>query len=137
VIDAEDLRLVEDPQHVAVELARLLERRAERLLDDHAHLAGAVLGELRAAELLDDHGKEAGRGGEVEGPVERLAGLLFELVEHLRERRVDISVVERPGDVLDVVEQATQDVLIGSPPGEAADRFLALLAVVLVLLLFA
>ena len=42
VVDPEDLRLVEHAQHLAVELARLGQLRAERLLDHHAHLGLAV-----------------------------------------------------------------------------------------------
>ena len=42
VVDAEDLRLVEDAQHARVQLAGLLERGAERLLDDHPHLRVGV-----------------------------------------------------------------------------------------------
>ncbi len=124
-------------EHVAVELARLLEGGAERLLDDEADLAVLVVGELGAAEPLDDDGEEGGRGGEVERAVERLAGLLLALVEHLAELAVDGLVVERAGHVADVLEQAVQDVVVGRAPGEAADRLLALLAVVLVLFFFA
>ena len=132
VVDAEDLVLVEDREHAAVELARLLERCAERLLDDHAHLAVLVVGELGVAELLDDHGEEARRGGEVEGAIERLAGLLLKLVKDLAEFAVDRVIVEGARHVLDVFEQALEDGLVGLAPREATDRLLALRAVVLV-----
>ena len=83
VVDAEDLLLIEGREHAPVEFAGLLERRAEGLLDDHAHVGVVVLGDARAAQRLHDHGEEAGRGGQVEGPVERLAGRLLESVEDL------------------------------------------------------
>jgi hypothetical protein len=38
VVDAEDLALLEDRQHAAVELERLGQVGAERLLDDDPHL---------------------------------------------------------------------------------------------------
>ena len=46
VVDAEDLRLVEDRQHAPVQLLRLRKRASERLLDDDAHV-----GILQVAEL--------------------------------------------------------------------------------------
>ena len=46
-------------EHAAVELARLLERRAERLLDHHPHLGVARRwASCRAAQRLDDHREE-------------------------------------------------------------------------------
>ena len=57
------------------------------------------------AELLDDHGEERGRRREVEDAVQRLAGPLLKLVEHLAEGGVDAFVVEHPGHVLDLLEQ--------------------------------
>ena len=66
-----------------------------------------------------------------------LAGLLLERLEAGCELGVDGLVVERPGDVLDVVQQALKDVLVGFAAREALDRFLALGAVVLVLFFFA
>ena len=71
VVDPVDLALLEARQHLAVQLAGLLEGRAEGLLDDQPHFGVRVVGELGLAELLDDHGEEVGRRREVEGPVER------------------------------------------------------------------
>ncbi len=70
VVDAEDLGLLEDAQHVAVELERLIERGAEGLLDDHPHLGVLVLGQAAVAQLLDDHREEARGGRQVKGAVE-------------------------------------------------------------------
>ena len=76
--------LVEDRQHALVELARLGERRAERLLDDHADLGARRGGRGRASpSALDDDREELRRGREVEAAVQRLAGLLVERVERL------------------------------------------------------
>jgi hypothetical protein len=96
-----------------------------------------VLGKFGAAKLLHDHREEAGGGGEVERAVERLTRFFLEAVEHGPQLAVDRLVVEGPGHVLEVVQQALQDVLVGLAPGKAPDRLLALLAVVLVLFFFA
>src|SRR5581483_2811835 len=121
----------------AVELARLLERGAERLLDDAADLRVLVVGELAVAELADDHGEERRRGREVERAVQRLARFLLERAELLAQRVVDGVFVERAGDVAHVLEQPPEHGGVGLAPREALDRFLALLAVVLVRLFFA
>ncbi len=44
VVDAEDLVLLEDREHAPVELASLLERGTEGLLDDHPYLGLVVVG---------------------------------------------------------------------------------------------
>ena len=109
-----------DVEHLAVELERLLQRGAERLLDDHPHLRGVggvfITGQAMRAEPLDDQREEVGGGRQVEGAVERFPGLPVELVEHPRELGVDRLLVEFPGDVLDVLEQARQHVLVGRAP---------------------
>ena len=69
--------------------------------------ASAWRGEaVRRPSSRDDHREEVGRGRQVEGAVERFAGLLVELVEHLLELGVDGLLVEFARDVLDVLEQA-------------------------------
>ena len=83
MVDAEHLGLFEDPEHAAVQLARLLQRRAEGLLDDHAHLGALVVGEAGLTEHLQDLREEARSGGQVEGAVEHFAGALLEAVEGL------------------------------------------------------
>ena len=75
VVDAEDLALVEDAQHAAVELLGLREARAERLLDDDADVGVVEVVEPGLAERLDDHREERGRGRQVEGAVQRVAAL--------------------------------------------------------------
>ena len=62
-----------------------------------------------AAELLDDHREEARRRREVEGAVQRHAGIPLEAVEQLDEAGVDRVLVEGAGHVLDVVQEALQD----------------------------
>ncbi len=91
-------------EHATVEFARLFERRAERLLDDHAHLRALVLRQLRAAQPLDDHREELWRRREIEGPIQRFAGMRVEGVEHLAKLGVDGVVVEHARDVLDLIE---------------------------------
>ena len=76
-----------------------LEVGPERLLDDAAHVGLRVPVQLGALDLLDDHREELRRGREVVVAVERLARLVVELVERLREAPVAVRVVERGGDV--------------------------------------
>ena len=137
VVDAEDLGLVEHAQHARVELARLFERGAERLLDDHPHLGFGTAREPGAAQLADDHREEARRGRQVEGAVQPLPGLLVELVQRLAQLGVDAGVVEHARHVPDVLQQPRQHVLVGPAPRERADRLLALGAIVLVRFFFA
>ena len=137
VVDPEDLALLEHVEHLAVEFERLLQGGAEGLLDDHPHLRVGVGGEAVLPESGDDQREEVGGGRQVEGAVERFSGLAVELGEHLLELGVDGLLVEFAGDVFDVLEEAPQHVLVGRAPREAADRLLALLAVVLVRFVFA
>ena len=99
VVDAEDLLLVEDRQHLAVELHGLLERRPERLLDDHPHVGALDPVQALLAELADDHREERRRRREVEAAVQALVGLLVEGVHGSREPGVQLALVERAGDV--------------------------------------
>jgi hypothetical protein len=61
VVDPEDLGLVEHRQHALVEVRRLRERRAERLLDDDPDLGVVGSREAVAAEGLDDDREVLGR----------------------------------------------------------------------------
>ena len=121
VVDAEDLALLEHRQHDLVELARLGQARAERLLDDHADLGVLRVVEVVRAELLDDDREELRRGREVEAAVQRLAGLLVDLRQHRREALVDRVVVERPADVARALEELREHLLVGRAARELAD----------------
>ena len=94
VVDAVDLRLVEDGEQPPVQLERGLEVRAERLLDDDPHLGVVAPVEAVLAERLADDGEERRRGGQVEEAVERDAGLVVELVHDLSELVIAVRVVE-------------------------------------------
>ena len=93
VVDAIDLRLVEDPQHVTVQGARAGEVVAERLLDDDARPATAALLAVEAdlAEVLDDARVGRGRRGQVEEPVAARAALGVDAVEAVDERAVRVA----------------------------------------------
>jgi hypothetical protein len=132
VVDAEDLGLVEDRQHFAVELERLLQARAERLLDHHAHLGVLVPLEPVLAELANDHREELRRGGEVEDAVERDARLLVELAQLAVEATVDGVVVEGSGHVAHLLQQLVEHLLVRLPARVLRDRLAGHLAVVLV-----
>jgi hypothetical protein len=132
VVDAEDLVLVEDREHLVVELLGLGEGRAERLLDDHAHVGALVAIELALAELADDDREERRRGREVEAAVHPLAGVVVELVQGAGERLVHARLVERAGDVADLLEQLLEHRLVGLAPRELLDRLLGHVAELLV-----
>jgi len=132
VVDAEELVLVEDRQHVAVEVERLRERRSERLLDHAPHLAPLERGESRLPELAHDDREEARRGRQVEDAVQRLRGRGVVLLQNAAQRRVGLGVVELARHVARVVEQDLQDRRIHRAPAEAVDRRLALGAELLV-----
>ena len=91
-------------------LARLFQRASERLLDDHPHL-DVVVPAAPISQVVDVR-EDVGRGRQVERAVERFPGLEVELVEHPIELGVDRLLVEFPGYVLDVLEEALQHVLV-------------------------
>ena len=122
VVDAEHLALLEDRQDLGVQVAGLGERGAERLLDDHSHLGVLRPRQAGTAECLDDHGEELRRGREVEGARHRLAGGLVELLERGSQVGVGCRVVERSGDVTQLVEQAAEHVLVDLGARERPDR---------------
>ena len=102
VVDPEDLRFVEDLEHVAIELPRGREVVAERLLDHNPGLRLVRTIETGLTELLGDHREELRSGREVEHAVELLARLLVELVQYLGQLRVYVVVVERTRHIADV-----------------------------------
>ncbi len=137
VVDAEDLALAEHAVDDLLELAGGVQVGAERLLDDAAHIRLLVAVQARGLDLLDDHREELRRRRQVVRAVERLPGLLVELVQDLRELGVAVRVVEVRRDVLHVPEQAAEHLVVRRPPRVLADRGAALLAEVVVPLLAA
>ena len=140
VVDAVDLRLAEDAEHLAVELLRGVEVAPERLLDDDPAPPAVVLLVVEAAptELADDLRERRRLGRQVEQQVgarlvlqvhpletlrERVEGgvvaevapvvrdPLEELALHLRLELDPAVGVERPGDVL-----AERRVVVRPPP---------------------
>ena len=69
----------------------LLERRPERLLDDHPHLGALEPVQALLAELADDHREERRRRREVEAAVQPLVGLLVEGLHRLLEAAVEVA----------------------------------------------
>ena len=132
VVDAEDLLLVEDRQHVAVQLERLGQVGADRLLDHDPDLRALVRVELVLAELGDDNGEEGGRGRQVEDPVERDPRLLVELGRLLLEVVVDVVVVEGARHVAQPLEQPVEHLLVRLAARELLDRVAGHVAVVVV-----
>jgi hypothetical protein len=132
VVDPEDLGLVEDREHALVEVGRLGERRAERLLDDDPHLGLVGAREAVAAQCLDDHREVLRRGGEVERAVELLARVVVELVQRAAQAVVHVLVVEGARHVARLVEQRVQDLVVGLAPGELRHGLMGLLAELLV-----
>ncbi len=89
------------------------------------------------AELTRDHREELRRGRQVEDAVQRVAGTLVELVQGPPQLGVDLLVIERSGDVADLVDQPLEHVRIRPAAGEALDRLLDPLAELFVRLLAA
>ena len=94
VVDAVDLRLVEDAHDRVVEVAAGLEVVAEGLLDDDARPGPRAAGEARRAQVGHDVLVGAGRRGEVEEPVAAAAGGGVDLVQPLGEAGVGGGVAE-------------------------------------------
>ncbi len=132
VVDPEDLRLVQDREHFLIELEGLLEARAERLLDHHAHVRLVVLVQHVVAELLHDRGEEAGRRREVEDAVEREPRLLVDLGELTLQPFEHVVDVERAGHVVHALEQLLEHLLVGRAPRVLLDRLPRQLAVLVV-----
>ncbi len=128
VVDAEDLLLAEDREHLAVQLQGGVQVGAERLLDDDPDLCALALVEPLLAQHARDHGEERGRSRQVEQPVERDPGLLVELVEQPAELVVAVRVVERLADVAHPPEQRVEHLLVGRAARELEDRLARQLA---------
>src|SRR4051812_9221992 len=75
------------------ELDRLLERRAEGLLDDHPHLGALPAVQALLAQPADDHREERRRRRQVEAAVQPMVGLLVEGVHRPGERGAQIALV--------------------------------------------
>ncbi len=101
VVDAVELRLVDERVQALVQLARRGEVVAERLLDDDA----SVLGEARVREPADDRREERGRDLEVE---DRQL-LAFDLG---RDLSVDGGVLEIAVDVREALREAVEHLLV-------------------------
>ena len=94
VVDAEDLRLLEDLEQLGIELACRSEVVAERLLDHDPRARVLDRVEAGGAELAGDQREELRRGRQVEDAVERPSGLLVELGQCVGELVVDPVLVE-------------------------------------------
>ena len=103
----------------AVELARLLERRAERLLDDHPHLGVRRAATARCRPAARRSPRRIRARSRVEGAVQPLARPARRSRRAPAQLCVDGVVVERARHVPDVLEQALQHVLVGRAPREA------------------
>ncbi len=121
MIDAEDLRFLEDLEHLGVELLRRGQVVAEGLLDHDPRLGLLAVSESGVAELARDEGKELRRGRQIEDAVERPAGPLVELLQSAAQLPVDLIVVEGARDVAQLAEQTGEDVGVGRAPREALD----------------
>ncbi len=135
MVDAKDLRLLEDLEQLGVELARRSEVVAERLLDDDPRMRVLDAVQSRRAELGGDQREELRSGRQVEDAVQGASGLLVELPQGVVQLGVDLIVVEVSLDVPGVLEQSLQHVLVGLAPREALDRRDHGVAEVLVLLI--
>jgi hypothetical protein len=107
VVDAVDLRLVEDAHDRVVQRARRVEVVAERLLDDDPDPAVALALEAHAAEVGHDVGIGRWRRGEVEEPVSARATGRVDLFQPLlqaleigRVTELALLVVDGFGEVL-------------------------------------
>ena len=133
VIDPEDGPAGEDlPEH-AVELLSTGEVVAERLLDDDASPAAAVLGRQAGAfELLHDEGEEPRRDREVEGGVAAGSLLIAEIRDRCREG-VERSIIgEVTGHEPEALRQLVPDVLPELGARVLTHRVMDLLSEVLV-----
>ncbi len=116
VIDPIDLVLLPVGEHLPVELERGGQVGAERLLDDDAFPAGAVL-EAGAVQLLAEQAEEARRRGEVE---EDVAAALVLGVEpgHLGLERLEgAEVVEAGRQVVEAADQVVPRRLVEGMTG--------------------
>ena len=111
MVDAVDLRLPEDPEHLAIQLARRVEVPAEGLLDDDPAPATVVLLVVQAAapDLAHDRRERGGLRGQVEQQVvgRRLLGV------HVFEPRRQAVVHGVIGEVTTVVDDAVQELPLG------------------------
>ena len=124
VVDAEDLLLAQHAQELLVQVDRLGQVGADRLLDHHPHLGVVLVVQPVLAELVHDHGEERRRRGEVEDAVEDDLRRLVELLRRLLHLLVCRVLVEGAGHVAHVLEEPVQHLLIRLPAGELHDRLL-------------
>ena len=106
VVDAEDVRLVEDPAHGLVDPLGGGEVGADRLLE---HDAGAVGGQADLVEVVADGAEEGGRDGEVEDADDVLAG--GAVLEPVVQPVPGADVLDVEGDVVQAAEEAAYDVV--------------------------
>ena len=111
MVDPVDLRLAEDPEHLAVEPLRRLEVAAERLLDDDPPPAAVVLLVVQPAppELADDLREGRRLGRQVEQQVGARLVLEVHLLEALRQRVERRVVAEVAAVVRDPLEELALD----------------------------
>ena len=124
VVDAVDLRLAEDPEHLAVELLRRVEVPPERLLDDDPPPPAVVLLVVQPAapELLDDLGKGRGLRRQVEQDVVPGRHLLVHRLEALGHRVEEIVVREVALDVGDPRQEVPLHVGLELDPAVDVER---------------
>jgi hypothetical protein len=101
MIDAEDAVFGKELVQHCIQLAGRLQIAAERLLDDHPRIVGAI----RGMQLLDDGGEHAGRNRQV---VRRPAGMIQLRTQPHEGGRVAVIAI----DVAQVLDQGGKRRLI-------------------------
>jgi hypothetical protein len=118
VVDAKDLRLVEDLAHGTVELTGAREIVPDWLLEHDP----CIFPEAPLADPADDRREGRGRRGAVEEPPTLGAKLGVEPHEALAKQAEGVGVVERRGDVGEPSREGLPATLIQSVAGEIFDR---------------